>query len=45
MFDNHVVNSFYATSEVNKKLDGALNLTEKALINVYQVIDEMNERF
>ena len=45
MFDNHVVNSFYATSEVNKKLSDALVEAEKALRNVYQIINERDEDF
>ena len=45
MFDSHVVNSFYATSEVNKKLNDALRDAERALMNVYQTIDERNEKF
>lgn len=45
MFNSHVVNSFYATSEVNKKLSNALIEAEKALMNVYQIIDESNEQF
>ena len=45
MFNSHVTNSFYATSEVNKKLNDALVKAEKALMNVYQIIDESNEQF
>lgn len=45
MFNSHVVNSFYATSEVNNKLSNALIEAEKVLMNVYQIIDESNEQF
>ena len=45
MFNSHVVNSFYATSEVNKKLNDALVEAEKSLMNVYQIIDERYEEF
>lgn len=45
MFNSHVANSFYATSEVNKKLSNALVEAEKALMNVYQIIDERYEEF
>ena len=45
MFNNHVINSSYATSKVNKELDNALARAEKALLNVYQTVDERYEEF
>ena len=45
MFNNHVINSSYATSKVNKELDNALARAEKALLNVYQTVDERYEEY